>query len=231
MYIVTGPEDVAAAFRNNTSLNFDGHLNELLVNFGFKGEALRLAWHVAQPGESCYLPDDLITPRQKSLNRLTEEVYRQQLLPGPKMDDMCKVFVTSMKNTLRWDRLDFCTLAKTEKSRRVSLRALCQQTMIEAATRSVFGSHLHQIEPDVVQHMLQFNQFVWMIFFRYPNTFGSPVLGPQQKLIEALETFIKLPEDLRSEQSWSIKTILTAQEIVGIDLRSRASVLLLIYWA
>ena len=147
------------------------------------------------------------------------------------MDDMCKVFVTSMKNTLHWDCLDFCTLSRTQKCRRVSLRALCQQTMVEAATRSVFGSHLHQIEPDVVQHMLQFNQFVWMIFFRYPNTFGSPVLGPQNKLIDALETFIKLPEDLRSEQSWSIKTILTAQEIVGIDLRSRASVMLLIYWA
>ena len=201
------------------------------MNFGFKGEALRLAWHVAQPGEPCYLPDDLITPRQKSLNRLTEEVYRQQLLPGPKMDVMCKTFIDSISNTLRWENLDFCMLAKTDKGRRVSLRALCQQTMVEAATRSMFGSHLHQIEPDVVQHMLQFNQHVWMIFFRYPDTFGSPAAEPRRRLVEVLETFVRLPEESRSEQSWSIKTILTAQEIVGIDIRSRASVLLLIYWA
>lgn len=231
LYIITGPDDVAAAFRNNTSLNFDGHLNELLVNFNFKGEALKLAWHVPQPGDSCYLPENPVNPQQLSLNRLTEEVYRKQLLPGEKMDVMCKVFITALENSLRWDSLDSTTLFQKENRKLVSLRKICQNTMVDAATRSMFGSHLHQIEPDIVQHMLKFNQFVWMIFFRYPEALGSPASAPRKKIIDALKIFISLPEEERSEQAWAIKTVLAAQEIVGIDLQSRASVILLIYWA
>ncbi|KAL8837433.1 MAG: hypothetical protein Q9170_002517 [Blastenia crenularia] len=231
LYIITAPDDVAAAFRNTTSLNFDGHLNELLINFGFEGEALRLAWYEAQPEDPRYLPESLVSPRQKSLNRLTEEVYKQQLLPGEKMDAMCGVFVDSLKNTLQWDRLDFCTLAPTAKGKQLSLRALCRYTMVDAATRSMFGSHLHAIEPDIVEHMLGFNDFAWMVFFQYPDIFGSPVTAPRKKLTEVLRTFISLREEQRSEQAWSIKTVLRAQEIVGIDLQSKASVLLMIYWA
>ncbi|KAL8935732.1 MAG: hypothetical protein Q9216_005285 [Gyalolechia sp. 2 TL-2023] len=231
LYIITAPDDVAAAFRNTTSLNFDGHLNELLINFGFEGEALRLAWYEAQQGDSRYLPETLVSPRQRSLNRLTEEVYKQQLLPGEKMDAMCKVFVDSLKKTLQWDRLAFCTLDKLPKGKQVSLRALCRHTMVDAATRSMFGSHLHAIEPNIIEHMLGFNDFAWMVFFQYPDVFGSPVSAPRKKLTEVLRTFISLPEEQRSEQAWSIKTVLRAQEIVGIDLQSKASVLLMIYWA
>ncbi|KAL9603436.1 MAG: hypothetical protein Q9219_001123 [cf. Caloplaca sp. 3 TL-2023] len=231
LYIITAPEDVAAAFRNTTSLNFDGHLNELLVNSGFEGEALRLAWLEAQPDDPRYLPESLVSPRQKSLNRLTEEVYKQHLLPGEKMDTMCRVFLESLHNTLQWDRLGFCTLGADSKGTLMSLRALCRHTMVDAATRSMFGSYLYAIEPNIVEHMLGFNDFAWMVFFQYPDIFGSPVTAPRKKLTEVLRTFINLPKEPRSEQAWSIKTILRAQEIFGIDLQSKASVLLMIYWA
>ena len=233
LYIITAPQDVAATFINNTSLNFDGHLNELLVNFGFKGEALRLSWHTPQPGESCYLLDNPVNPEQRSLIHLTEEVYKKQLLPGDKMNIMCKVFVAALENTLRWDCLDFCTLSHNDsrKSRLVSLRGICRYTMVDAATRSIFGGHLHQIEPDIVQHMLEFNEFAWMIFFRYPDTFGSPASAPRKQIMKTLKRFISLPEEKRPEQTWYIKTILAAQKIVGLDLESRTSMLLLMYWA
>lgn len=234
LYIITAPLDVAAAFKNNTSLHFDGHLNELLRNFGFGGEALRLAWHVPQPGEWCYIPNSSINPEQMSLNRLTEDVYKKQLLPGEKMDVMCKVFLAALHQTLRWQDLDFCTINKPGNNgprKLVSLRALCRHTMVDAATRSMFGGHLHEIEPKIVEHMLTFNDFAWMVFFQYPDLFGSPVSEARRKITDALKTFIMLPEEQRSEQAWSIKTIIAAQGVVGIDLQARASVILMIYWA
>ncbi|KAF2746362.1 hypothetical protein M011DRAFT_459495 [Sporormia fimetaria CBS 119925] len=51
LYIITDPADVAAAFKDNTALHFDGHLNELLVDYGFSGEDLRRSWHLPQPGD------------------------------------------------------------------------------------------------------------------------------------------------------------------------------------
>lgn len=231
MYVVTNPPEVAAAYKNNTALNFDGHLNELLINYGFKGDALRLSWHVPQPGDACYIPNNPINPQQKSLNRLKEDVYKKQLLPGEKMEFLCQVFITALENSMKWDLLDFCTVNETACHKTISLRAMCRHAMVDAATRSMFGSHLHQIEPDVIHHMLGFNDLAWMVFFRYPDTFGSPVDGPRNALLKALKIFITLPEAQRSEQSWAVKTVLAAQDIVGIDLQSKASVMLMIYWA
>ena len=231
MYVVTDPEDVAAAYKNNTALNFDGHLNELLINYGFKGEALRLSWHLPMPGDACYLPNNPVNPQQKSLNRLTEEIYKKQLLPGEKMDCLCQVFISALENLMDWELLDFCTVSEAGLNRTVSLKAMCRYAMVDAATRSMFGSHLQQIEPNIIHHMLKFNDFAWMVFFRYPNTFGSPVDPPRQAILGALKKFITLPEGQRSEQSWAVKTVLAAQDIVGIDLHSKASVMLMIYWA
>ena len=228
---MTDPQDVAAAYRNNTTLNFDGHLNELLINYGFKGEALRLSWHAPQPGDSCYIPNNPVNPEQKSLNRLTEEIYKKQLLPCAKMDIMCQTFITALENSVKFDLLNFCTLSQNGAQRTVSLMSMCRYAMVDAATRSMFGSHLQQIEPNVVDYMLQFNDLAWMVFFRYPNTFGSPIDAPRNALIHAIKQFINLPKDERAEQSWAIDTVLAAQRIVGIDLQSQASVILMIYWA
>ncbi|ORY10363.1 cytochrome P450 [Clohesyomyces aquaticus] len=231
LYIITSPQDVAIAFRDNDALHFDGHLNELLCNWGFEGEALRLSWHIPQPGDRCYIPGNTLNPRHLSLNRFTEEVYREQLLPGPKMDVMYKVFADALFTTLQWSALDFCTVGFQGKSKLLSLRSLCRHTMVDATTRSMFGSHLHQINPNVVGNMMNFNDHAWMVFFMYPDVFGSPVTEPRKQLMDTLKTFISMPEHMRSEQSWSIETILQWQEIVGIDLHSRASIILMIFWA
>ena len=103
--------------------------------------------------------------------------------------------------------------------------------MVDAATRSMFGPHLHEIEPNIVEYMMNFNDYAWMVFFRYPDFFGLPVTEPRRKIIDALKKFIKLPEEQRPHQSWAIRNIIIAQDIVGIDLEAQASVILLIYWA
>ncbi|KAF2445325.1 cytochrome P450 [Karstenula rhodostoma CBS 690.94] len=232
LYIITDPADVSVAFNNNTALHFDGHLNELLINFGFSGEALRRAWHVPQPGDWCYLPGNAVNPDLISLNRLTEDVYRKQLLPGEKMDFLCKVFLESLTNTLNWENLDFCIVGNTEKGKLLSLQKLCRYTMVEATTQSLFGGHLHQLEPKIVDYMLRYNDNAWMVFFQYPDLFGtSPITEPRRMLTKVLEEFLQLPDEERNEQAWSIKTITAWQEVMGIDLRARASVLLMIYWA
>lgn len=222
---------MSSAFNNNTSLHFDGHLNELLRNFGFGGEALRLAWHVPQPGEWCYIPGNTVNPEHISLNRLTEDVFKRQLLPGEKMDVMCHAFIASLRDTLQWQSLDVCTLDDQGQRKLISLKRLCRNAMVEAATQSMFGKHLHKIEPKIVEHMLCFNDYAWMVFFQYPDLFGSPVSDARKKITDALKLFIMLPEDQRSQQAWAVKTIIAAQGIMGIDLQARASVLLMIYWA
>ena len=160
---------MAAALKNTHSLIFEDHFNQLLLNFGVGGEPLKLLWYEARPDDPLYLPIGLVQPRQISLSHLTEEVYRQQLLPSKKMDNMCRVFLDAVGNTLQWNRLGFATLTTLPHSRHMSLKALCRNTMVDAATRPLFGDYLHTFEPKIVQHRLGLNDSVWMILLRYPE--------------------------------------------------------------
>ena len=215
----------------HSSISFDGHLNELLLHFGLQGEGLRLTWLEPKPGDPEYLPDGLIVPRQKSLLRLTEEVYRQQLLPGQKMDVMSNAFIDALLDQVRWNALDFCTRNNSGGTKQVSLHGMVRQFIVDATVKCMFGTHLHDIDSDVVKHMMSFNDNAWMIVFQYPSRLSSPVKVPQTKMLSLLRTFIELPEAKRSQQAWSVRTILKAQQLVGVDLHSRASLMLMILWA
>jgi cholesterol 7alpha-monooxygenase len=103
--------------------------------------------------------------------------------------------------------------------------------MVEAATRSLFGSHLHNLDPDIVENMLSFGDHAWQVIFRLPTFLNLDVTAPRKKLMDALRVFVQLPESQRSEQAWAIKNVLDASDSFDIDFESRASVLLLMYWA
>jgi hypothetical protein len=230
-YIVTAPQDVAEVYRKVATLNWDGHLNQILTNFGFKGDALKLAWHKPIPGEKCYVHKNPVNPKQLSLIHLIEEVYIAQLLPGVHMDEMCQAFIVSLKNSLQPTKMDFCTLERYGATSRVSLKSLCRYTLVEAATRSMFGDTLHRLNPEIRQNMLDFNDRAWMVFFGLPEIFSQAVSKAHRTMTKTMKEFVSLPEEERAGQAWGIQQILKAQEIVGIDLDSRACMLLLIYWA
>ena len=147
------------------------------------------------------------------------------------MDRMSEAFIKSLQKTLSWPALDFCTVKANSDFKTVSLKALCQHTLLEAGIYSFFGTMIGQFDANFIQNMLAFNDNAWMLFYGLPPMFSSAVSTPQRALKETLQKFVSLPESLRNDQSWGIQQILVAQEIVGIDLESRACMLLMILWA
>lgn len=103
--------------------------------------------------------------------------------------------------------------------------------MVDAATRSLFGSHVHDINHSVVNHMLGFNDYAWQVFFRLPTFLGLGVSEPRWHLMDTLRQFVQLPQEKRAQATRAIQTVLQSLEHVGIDLESRTSVLLMMFWA
>ncbi|KJZ70910.1 hypothetical protein HIM_09703 [Hirsutella minnesotensis 3608] len=239
LYICTSPADVSSVFDNTIGFNFDSHLTELLTSFGISKDALKRAWHVPKPGDWCYIPNNPINPKQKSLIHCVEDIYKQQLLPGERMDQWCHTFLDSVQSSLTGvDKLDFCTKQYEAcvwcddcTPRQVSLYSLVSFFSVQATTRAMFGRHLHDIDPQVVEHMLAFNENVWMVVFRCPNVMGLPVDEPQRRLMAMMRKFVQLPEHQRSSASWAITNVLTGMETVGMDVESRACMMLMIFWA
>ena len=231
LYIITSPQDVAQVFKRADVLVWEGHLNQIFLNFGFNAESLKLAWLKPVDGDARYIHNNPVNPKQLSLIHLIENIYAKQLLPGVQMDIMSQAFTKSLQTKLCWPKLDVCAVKTNGGSQTVSLKALCQHVLLEAGIFSFFGATIGQTDANFIQNMLEFNEHAWMLFYGLPSMFSSAVSTPQRKLKETLQKFANLPESLRDDQSWGVRQILTAQELVGIDLESRACMLLMVLWA
>lgn len=228
LYIITAPKDVAEVFKKPNVLAWDGHLNQIFLNFGFNAESLKRAWLKPTDADPYYRS---VNPHQLSLIHFIESVYAKQLLPGPRMDELSESFVAVLQASLRLPNLGGCSIRANTCSTTVSLRTLCQHTLLEAAIHSFFGKTIMEMDKDIIPNLLAFTENAWMLFYGLPPIFASAVLTPQNTVIATFERFANLPESLRNDQSWSVQQILVAQDYVGIDLRSRACMLLMILWA
>lgn len=228
LYIVTAPKDVAEVYKKPNVLAWDGHLHQIFLNFGFNPESLKRAWLKPVDANTRY---KTVNPHQLSLIRLIESIYAKQLLPGVYMDEMSDRFVAALQAALRLPGLKVCSMKANTYSRTVSLLNLCQHALLEAGIYSFFGKTMMEIDTDIISNMLAFTENAWMLFYGLPSFFASAVSTPQSAVMATFERFADLPESLRSDQSWSVQRILVAQECAGIDLRSRACMLLMVLWA
>lgn len=228
MYIITAPKDVAEVFKKPDALAWDDHLNQLFLNFGFNPESLKRAWLKPVDLDSRY---ESINPHRLPLIKFVESIYTKQLLPGVRMDRIGESFVSALQASFHLSNLETCSVRADTCTRTVSLLRICQYTLLEAGIYSFFGKTILEIDSNVIPKLLDFTENAWMLFYALPSFFASAVFNPQNEVLRTFQRFAELPENLRGDQSWGVQQILIAQECLGIDMRSRACMLLMILWA
>ncbi|KAF3765563.1 cytochrome P450 [Cryphonectria parasitica EP155] len=239
LYIITRPEDVTQVFNNKTStLDHDSTLRETLLAFGVTDEGSRLAWRTPEPGERDSL--SLLGPNQplgdaaarvppKSLINWIRDSFRRHLMTPQSLYEMADLFRDSLLDSIRMDRIAHYT---TRPDGAVSLYPFLRQAMVEASVRSIFGSHLHEVDPDCVAHMLAFNDHAWQIVMRYPRFFGhSSVSKPYDRMMETMRTFVQRPLAENEGANPLIRNVLIGMEAANLDTQSRAAIVLMIFWA
>lgn len=205
MYIITLPQDVAEVFKRADVLVWEGHLNQLFLNFGFNAESLKLAWLKPEDGDSRYVHYNPVSSMQLCLIHVIENIYAKQLLPGVQMDKMREAFITSLQTTLSRPKMEFCTVKEYSNYKTISLRAFCQHTLLEAGIHAFFGTTVGQMDTNFIQNMIAFTENAWMLFYGLPSMFSSAVSIPQRALKDTLQKFAILPERLRCDQSWGVQ--------------------------
>ncbi|KAL8993147.1 MAG: hypothetical protein Q9169_006568 [Polycauliona sp. 2 TL-2023] len=229
LYIITAPKDVAEVFKKVDALGWDGHLNQIFLNFGMNPESLKQAWMKPAHADARYLS---VNPQQLPLIRLVERIYAQQLLPGIHMDEIGASFETALHAAFRPSNLEISRSAAVNNGSDIfSLRTLCQYTLLEAGIHCFFGKSIMEMDKNIIPNLLAFTDNAWMLFYGLPSFLASAASTPQNLVLETFRRFADLPEDLRRDQSWSIQNVLIAQECNGMDSRSKACMLVMILWA
>ena len=226
LYVVTSPADVSAIYRNNTTLSWDAMLDDLLVAFGVSATTIPKLWQKLQPDSMDENGTDRV-PQGLSLIHSTLDLYKRQLLPGRRLDDFSRTLLGHINKSLRWENVPERGMAMSK----VSLKDFCADILVDALTRTLFGDRIFELEPNLVQHLLDFNDDAWMLIFHYPQSAKSKLSKARRNILACFTRYVQGPDEMRSGQAWLIEMTMRQQKTVDISEKDRAALLLMIYWA
>ena len=231
LYILTSAEDVASVYKNNVTLSWDAMLNDLLIGFGVRAHVIQRLWEK--------LPIDILQKARADIKpgkvphisvvHSTLDLYKRQLLPGPRFEKINDTLTGYIDRSLRWSEI--LSIYQHQDCTRVSLSDLCSRVLVDAITRTLFGDGIYRIEPEMNQHLLDFNEDAWKLVFQYPQSAESKMNKARKCMLKAFVTYMQGPESLRAGQSWLLTAVMEEQQAVDIIDEDRAALMLMIYWA
>lgn len=111
----------------------------------------------------------------------------------------------------------------------VSLKDFTGEILVDAITRTLFGDRIYECEPNLGQHLLDFNDDVWMLVFKYPQSAASKLNVARNSILKGFVAYVRSPAEVHLGQAWLIEIILQLQKTLDIRDEDRAALLLMIY--
>ena len=229
LYVVMTPDDVSAVYRNNTTLSWDAMLDELLVAFGIKAEHIPKVW--AKPED---LVDKAVLQKNPDLApgqsacHFTLHLYKKQLLPGDRFNVINETLLGKIDRSMRYKHVE---TRYGPSSKSISLADFCGEVLVDAITRTLFGERIYDFEPNLVRHLLNFNEDAWMLVFQVPQSTESRLNVARSHILKGLKAYIQAPQDPDDGRTWLIDTALSRYKHLDVEDEDRAGLLLMIYWA
>ncbi|KAL8768270.1 MAG: hypothetical protein Q9194_005746, partial [Teloschistes cf. exilis] len=201
VYILTAPLDVSLAYKSPT-LSYDSFNLDFTILYGVTPTSVHKVFAEPLKGAPRH-SDPERNPQNKSVAHWSEELYRQQLHPGEKLDLLAQNFVLCLRDSVDWSRLA-CGNAKATHGviEDVSLLKLCKDVIIDGATRVFFGERILQIEPDLAEAFCQFDNHSYMLMYKYPSLFANVMFGAKKRVNDAFTRYFELPKEQRQGETW-----------------------------
>ena len=217
------PADAGDFYTNVSTLSWDGFLNETLTGFGVNPARLAVLWE--KPVSST-----VVNPGGKCLIHLTQDLYKQHLLPGPTFSTLIEKYKDAVETLMTWERLSCCGSAPGQSIIQTSLYDLCSIVMIDATQMTLFDPILFAIDPNMTRNMPQFTDELWKLM--YPSTFfdSQSVAAIRAQYTRAFLIYQRLPKDLRRGEAWVVSTLIDQYKELGINEEDSAAMLVMVYW-
>lgn len=172
-----------------------------------------------------------MNPASKCLIHLTQDLYKQHLLPGPTFSALVEKFTLALKQLMTWEQLSSrYGLVDAPQTRTVSLYDMCSNIMIDATQMTLFDDVLFHIDPNMTQKMRTFSDDLWKLM--YPSRFldSKEVAGVREQYTKAFLIYQRLPKELRKGESWVVSTLIDQYKMLGIDENDSAAMLVMVFW-
>lgn len=237
IYIVFAPDDVAAVYRNNTTLEFDTHVQDLFKSFDGSSDGihkLRMPYHSIETeskGQNSIIGSDTgsdaLPPSQDSVGLHIRQSYKQHLQPGDKLDLLEVKIMQSFSRSFNAIRKKCMSRGEVT----LSIAQLTKAALLDAGTAALYGHQLISLSPDFITHFSNFDTNSWMLLYHYPAFLAGPCNIPKRKVLSALTAYFSLPSSSRHDIAPFLQIIEAEQRKISLSNADIASSAFIFYWA
>lgn len=229
LHVLTNPKDVENAYKNTSTLTFDGFVQAIMRTFGSSEYCINAMYS--------YIPHsphekDFPNPLKKPVAKLSKDLHVKQLFPGDHLDDLGNKFANFFDESLVLkdiSKKDYAT-QKTPESIVVPLLLWSSEVFVMGGQRAYFGRLLEDIDPSMARRFIEFDELDWQVLFQYPRFASRRMHALADSLIKNLETYHGTPTEKRMGDAWFTKAFEHEARQAGIGTHEIATMMLTVYW-
>lgn len=234
-YVMTSPLNISKALGSLDIFNYDKPIRQIMRQFGISQNGIEIVYSKRTPEffESSEAGMQS-TQKLKSMAEMGGIFLKKQLLPGEVYDGFEATFLAQIEKRMRWDTLSKKAIIRNQPSsankKTVSLLELVRQTIVESTTVAFLGPTILEIDPEVIDNFLFFDDRLWMFLYNIPRPWASSTLNAMRRLQHSIRDYLQLPEDKRPGASFLATTLEREMRARGVDVCDIAGWLAMLFW-
>lgn len=228
LVVLTSPDDLSEVYKNTSTLTFDGLIRSLHKGVvSVTTDGFETLWRTPAEGYEALHPN----PGNKVLVHYGNDILRNHLLPGQRLESLTLRFLAYIEKTMQWDNFfQPSILASSKLEKIVSLKSWSLEVLVDAATKTIFGEILVELEPSMSQTFSTWDDNSYMVTYRYPSFLAKAAIRPRNKLIKALLKYLETPKEERKCEVEFVRELEDEQRHAGLSNLDSARVFFLIFW-
>ncbi|KAL9020275.1 MAG: hypothetical protein Q9185_002455 [Variospora sp. 1 TL-2023] len=228
IYVLTRASDVAEAYRNIETLSFNVFVQEMLKTAGNTPSCVE-AMYTPLPADKAGFPN----PHGKPLATLARDMHLQQLYPGEYLDRLGQAFDRFFDPHLHGDTiLQDCAYAQAGDGASIvlPLMAWCSDVFCRAGQEAYFGPLLEQIDPEMTERFLEFDELSYQLQFQYPKWLSLKMHKAKKVLVDDLMVYFDTPQEQRLGDAWFVKAMEDEMRKLPLSTYDISVMMVTIYW-
>jgi hypothetical protein len=216
-------------YKNTATISWLRFVQDLYRWIGLSQSNIGRLWQVPKAEQKIRHPVRKLPP-----NDMIESYEHRQLLPGEKMNEISKLFVSQVSHMLRWENLpggQAYVRKRSSNTVTLSLMDWTSDVFIRTTTETNWGKSIWTVAPDLLNDFLQWEATTWKYVFQLPQFFSQEMSTARNQLIDAFTTYFGQHGDLRKDTSYFVPTAEAELRDIGFDDVNIARVHMLQHWA
>ncbi|KAF2196239.1 cytochrome P450 [Delitschia confertaspora ATCC 74209] len=228
LVVIRNVDEVSMLWKSTKAFTFDGFIQDMYRGIDIPESSFMPLFadlHTFGKFEDPQPAFIAENPNKKPYIEVQFDWIKDQLQPGPLMEDTLQKIYGNLSHLLEWDNMSPALFRAEEKTRVVNLYQWSQHFLVEAAIKAFMGPELFDLDPNFTQHYIDWENTSWKVAYRYPAIFARDMHKAKEIVVDALEGYFAL--DSRPNISWLFERMQTEQRRTGIPRRQAACLNLL----